>query len=76
MMEQDDIGFPESPMEMALYLEASSLYRSARRSGLTIRSSVDCLIASCALRHDLEVLHHDRDYTSLARITPLRQREA
>lgn len=72
------LSFPivESPMEIALYLEAASLYRSARRAGLTVRSSVDCLIASCALRHDLEIVHHDRDYTALARITPLRQREA
>ena len=66
----------ESYVEIASYLEAASLYRSARRSGLTIRSPVDCLIASCALRHDLGILHYDRDYTSLARITPLRQREA
>lgn len=72
------LSFPivESPMEIALYLEAASLYRSARRAGLTVRSSVDCLIASCALRHDLEIVHHDRDYTALARIMPLRQREA
>ena len=66
----------ESPMEIAVYLEAASLYRSARRAGLTVRSSVDCLIASCALRHDLEILHHDRAYSALARIAPLRQREA
>jgi len=65
----------ESPMEAAVYLEAASLYRTARRSGLTVRSSIDCLIAACALRHDLEVLHRDRDFTALARVTALRSRE-
>jgi hypothetical protein len=38
---------------------------------LTVRSSLD-LIAACAIRHSLTVLHTDRDYTSLSRISPLR----
>jgi predicted nucleic acid-binding protein len=64
----------ESPMEADVFLEAATLYRSARRRGLTVRSSVDCLIAACALRHDLEVLHHDRDFRVLAEVSPLRVR--
>ncbi len=61
----------ESPMEESLFIEAAGLYRAARRQGLTIRSSVDCLIAACALRHDIPVLHTDRDYDLLVRISPL-----
>jgi predicted nucleic acid-binding protein len=61
----------ESPMEESLFIEAAGLYRAARRQGLTIRSSVDCLIAACALRHDMPVLHTDRDYDLLGRISPL-----
>jgi predicted nucleic acid-binding protein len=64
----------ESPLEASLFSEAVDLYRSARRNGLTIRSSVDCLIASCAIRHDLEVLHRDRDYAAISRVSALRQR--
>lgn len=64
----------ESPLSDALFLEAVKLYRTARREGVTIRSSVDCLIAACALRHDLTVLHKDRDYDSLKRISALRTR--
>jgi predicted nucleic acid-binding protein len=66
----------EAPIGEALMLEAVALYRSARRRGLTVRSSVDCLIAACALRHDLEVLHRDRDFPALARISDLRERQA
>jgi predicted nucleic acid-binding protein len=58
-----------------VYYEAVDLYRAARRAGITIRSSVDCLIAACALRHDLTVLHRDRDYAALARICPLNSRD-
>ena len=64
----------ESPLEESVFIEAVALYRAARRIGRTVRSSVDCLIAACALRHDLEVLHQDRDYAALAEIAPLRQR--
>jgi predicted nucleic acid-binding protein len=66
----------ESPMEESLFLEAANLYRAARRQGLTVRSSTDCLIAACALRHDLEVLHRDRDYQLLAEISALKSRTA
>lgn len=64
----------ESPLEESVFIEAVALYRAARRIGRSVRSSVDCLIAACALRHDLEVLHQDRDYAALAEIAPLRQR--
>ena len=66
----------ESPMGAELFDEAVELDRSARRSGLTVRSTVDCLIAACAIRHGPEVLHIDRDFTALARVSPLRQRRA
>jgi len=65
----------ESPLRQAVVEEAVGLYRSARRSGLTIRSSVDCIIGACAIRHGLTVLHHDRDFALLARVSPLEARE-
>jgi predicted nucleic acid-binding protein len=64
----------ESPLAESVFSEAVDLYRLARRTGRTVRSSVDCLIASCAIRHDLEVLHRDRDFSVLASISPLRHR--
>ena len=64
----------EAPLAAEVFSEAVELYRSARRSGLTVRSSVDCLVAACAIRHDLEVLHRDRDYTAIAEVSSLRHR--
>jgi predicted nucleic acid-binding protein len=64
----------ESPLRVEVIEEAVALFRQARRAGVTIRSSVDCVIAACALRNNLEVLHIDRDYPSLARVSGLRQR--
>jgi len=65
----------ESPLRVAVVEEAVDLYRRARRAGLTIRSGADCLIAACAIRHDLTVLHADRDYPALARVSTLRHRQ-
>ena len=66
----------ESPLSVDVYAEAVDLYRAARRIGLTIRSGVDCLIAACAVRHQLELLHRDRDYQAIARVSALRVRDA
>ena len=71
------LAFPmvESPLRQEVYDTAIELYRTARRSGLTVRSGVDCLIAACALRNGLTVAHHDRDFTALARVSSLQVRE-
>ena len=65
----------ESPLRAELFVEAVDLYRRARRARITIRSGVDCLIAACAIRHDLTVLHNDRDYPALATVSALKHRQ-
>jgi len=62
----------DSPLESSVVDEAVHLYRLTRRAGVTVRSSVDCLIAASALRHGLTVVHCDRDFPAIARITGLR----
>jgi hypothetical protein len=71
------LAFPivESPIGREVFLEAADLYRAGRRMGLTIRSSVDCLIAVCAIRNQLEVVHCDRDFDQIAKVAPLRERD-
>lgn len=64
----------ESPLRSEVFELAVDLFRSSRRAGLTVRSSVDCLIAACALRNSLQILHRDRDFGALARIAPLQVR--
>lgn len=51
---------------------AALLYRSARRSGQTVRSLIDCLVAAAALRLDAPVLARDRDYEVIASVSALR----
>lgn len=61
----------DAPLTRTVFESAVDIYRRARRAGLTIRSSVDCLVAACAIRHGLTIVHRDRDYGQLARVIPL-----
>jgi predicted nucleic acid-binding protein len=50
------------PMPYAVFLGAAEIYRTLRRKGITIRNSVDCMIASVAIENDIVLLHNDRDF--------------
>lgn len=51
------------------YAEAERLYGRCRHQGITIRSTIDCLIARIAIEHKL-LLHSDNDYLQLAKVEP------
>ncbi len=49
---------------------AARMSFDCKKRGITIRSSVDCLIAQCAIENDLTLLHHDRDFQRIAEVVP------
>jgi predicted nucleic acid-binding protein len=51
---------------------AASLYRAAREKGVTIRKTLDCLIAAPCVRTGAPLMHADADFDRLASCTPLR----
>lgn len=54
------------------FVLAADLYRKARRAGVTIRKTLDCLIAAPCVRTGAPLLHADSDFDQLAKCTPLR----
>ena len=60
----------ELPLTWPVIESAVDIYRRARRAGVTVRSSVDCLIAACATRHRLTIVHRDRDFAQLTTVVP------
>ncbi len=52
--------------------EAASLYRDLRKKGITIRKPNDCLIAVYAIKNNIRVLHDDKDFTSIASFSSLK----
>ena len=61
------VGFDQP---LASHAAAARIYLDCRRHGVTVRSSLDCLIAQCAMESNLTLLHHDRDFTRIAAVTP------
>lgn len=69
----------KSHFEQLNYLEAdrstfalgATIYRELRRTGLTIRNSIDCLIAATVIQHDVHFLENDRDYKFIDQHFPL-----
>jgi predicted nucleic acid-binding protein len=54
------------------FVLAASLYRAARRQGVTIRKTLDCLIAAPCVRTGAPLLHRDSDFDRLASCSDLR----
>jgi predicted nucleic acid-binding protein len=50
---------------------AVRIYRTCRRSGVTPRGLVDCMVAAVALRHEVPVLAHDADLARIGHVMPL-----
>lgn len=57
--------------DLSDFRHAARLYRQARRKGVTIRRTNDCLIASLCIREAVPLLHHDADFDRLATVSEL-----
>ena len=60
------------PMERRDYVLAADLYRAARAKGKRIRNTVDCIIAACAISHNVPLLQKDKDFLALAAVSRLK----
>ena len=61
---------PQHPVET--FAHAARIYVACRKKGITIRSSIDCLIAQIAIEHDMVLLHNDSDFAAIARVAGLK----
>jgi len=60
------------PMSYTIFLRSAEIYRTLRRRGITIRKSMDCMIASVAIENDIQLLHNDRDFDPIEKHCGLR----
>lgn len=49
----------------AVALRAADIYRSQRRRGITIRSSIDLMVAAWCIETGCPLLHGDRDFDGI-----------
>ena len=60
-----DLTFLE-PSGMQLYVRAAEIYRTLRKRGRTVRSTIDCVIAAIAEENRCHLLHRDSDLREIA----------
>ena len=60
------------PMPNKAYLLAADIYRQARLGGETVRNTIDCLIAACAITHHVWLVQRDKDFEVIARYSKLK----
>jgi predicted nucleic acid-binding protein len=61
---------PEDPLQT--HIAAARIFFECKRKGMTVRSTVDCIVAQLALENDADLLHDDEDFNRIARLRPLR----
>lgn len=53
-------------------IRAAENFRTLQKQGVTIRKTIDVLIATFCIAHDFELLHNDRDYEPMEELLGLR----
>lgn len=65
------LRFPILPATgLDIHVAAANLYRKARRGGVTVNSTFDCLITQIAIEYKASILSKDNDFKRLAEIEP------
>jgi predicted nucleic acid-binding protein len=64
----DTLKFYEFYNDRKSYANAAAMYMKCRKSGITIRSTIDLIIAETAIENNLYLLHNDNDYINMAKV--------
>ncbi len=57
-------------------LAASQNYRTLRKAGVTVKKTIDVLIATFCIKNDLELIHNDRDFDAMEEELGLKVKKA
>ena len=52
--------------------KSAANYRRLREKGVTIRKTIDVLIGTFCVEHDIALLHHDRDFEAMKKVMRLK----
>ena len=59
------------PLTERSFVLSAEIYRQARLNGRVVRKTIDCIIASCAIAHNIPLLHNDEDFNVLQKHSKL-----
>jgi predicted nucleic acid-binding protein len=66
------VQLPVLTLDVDGHVAAARLFRRLRSKGVTVRGTIDCLIAQTCIAAGVELLSADQDFAAIARHTPLR----
>ena len=66
----ETVVFSHLKNEKKSYKDAAFIHFSCRRACITIRSTIDLLIAQTAIENNLYLFHKDEDFNQIARVVP------
>lgn len=66
------LQLPALTLDIDGHAGAARLFRRLRRQGITVRGTIDCIIAETCIAADVELLSTDQDFVAIARHTSLR----
>lgn len=55
-----------------LAIESAKNYRTLRKNGVTVRKTIDLLIGTFCIHHQISLLHNDRDFEPMERLLELK----
>jgi len=55
--------------------KAADNYRKLRKKGITVRKTIDVLIATFCIQNDFQLIHNDRDFDPMEEILGLKVRK-
>jgi len=58
--------------ERESYASAAKIYFKCRKKGITLGSTIDCLIAQTAIENNLILLHNDSDFDNISKVVNLK----
>jgi predicted nucleic acid-binding protein len=64
----NDLTFYDLRNGRKSYEEAAMLYAKCKKSGITIRGTIDVIIAQIAIENHLHLLHDDKDYVNMTKV--------
>jgi predicted nucleic acid-binding protein len=66
------VQLPVLALDIEGHVAAARLFRRLRSRGVTVRGTIDCIIAQTCITAGVELLSTDQDFAAIARHTPLR----
>ena len=58
--------------EKESYASAARIYFKCKKKGITINSTIDCIIAQTAIENNLYLLHNDSDFDNITKVVDLK----